>query len=183
MKILGIVGSLRQNSNTGILIKEAMAGAKEAGAEVEILDLIGKNIAPCNGCNFCADAGECSINDDMQSIYDKLEEADGVFIGTPVYFWSVSGQVKVFIDRTFALMQSGKLRGKVGGIAVVARRAGCAHTYSFLTDYFAMMRMTLAGGVFGHALAAGDIHKDREAMAQARSAGRSMVKTFRRMNP
>ncbi|MDY6910978.1 MAG: flavodoxin family protein [Chloroflexota bacterium] len=183
MKILGIVGSLRRNSNTGILVQEAMNGAKEAGAAVEVLSLTGKNIAPCNGCDFCVDAGECSINDDMQSIYGKLVEADGIFIGTPVYFWSVSGQVKVFIDRTYALMQKREMRGKIGGIAVVARRAGCANAYSLLTTFFVQHRMSLAGGIIGYADKERDINHDKEAMTESRLVGKAMVRAIQRANP
>ncbi len=136
------------------------------------------NIASCNACEFCADGDECSINDDMQNVYPKLVEVDGIFIGTPVYFWSVSGQVKSFMDRTYGLMRQRKLRGKVGGIAVVARRAGCGNTYSLLNDYFTLMRMTLSGGVIGYAEKEGEINNDTEAMTQASAAGKAMARAI-----
>ncbi|MFC2027759.1 flavodoxin family protein [Chloroflexota bacterium] len=180
MKILGIIGSPRRNSNTEILVKEAMDGAREIGAEIEIIDITQKNINPCNACALCLDTSECVITDDMQHIYAKLLEADGIFIGTPVYFWNVSSQVKILIDRTYPLMWNRKLRGKVGGIAVVARRAGCGNTYSFLVDYFTLMRITIGGGVIGYAGEAGDIINDTEAMAQAKAAGKAMVKAIQR---
>lgn len=180
MKILGIIGSPRKNSNTEILVKEAMAGASEIGAEFEIIDITQNTINPCNGCALCLDTNECVISDDMQQIYPKLLEADGIFIGTPVYFWNVSSQVKTLIDRTYPFMWNRTLRGKVGGIAVVAKRAGCGNTYSFLVDYFTLMRMTIGGGVIGYAGEPGDITKDTEAMAQAKAAGKAMVKAIRR---
>ncbi len=180
MKILGIVGSPRKNSNTEIIINEAMEGAKGAGAEVEILNIAEMDISPCRGCAFCLEGGECIISDDMQYVYPKLISADGIFIGTPVYFWNVSGQVKILIDRTYALMLHRKLRGKVGGIAVVANRAGCGNAYSSLNDYFALMRMTLAGGVIGYADEPGEIRNDIEAMSQARAAGKAMVGAIQR---
>jgi len=180
VKILAIIGSPRKNSNTEILIKEAMEGAKQAGAETEILNITELNIIPCNGCDFCLDGGECSISDDMQQISPKLIEADGIFIGTPVYFWNVSGQVKILIDRTYPLMVHRKLRGKVGGIAVVANRVGCGNAYSSLNDYFALMRMTLAGGVIGYAGEPGEIRNDSEAMIQSSAAGKAMVKAIQR---
>lgn len=180
MKILGIIGSPRKNSNTEILVDEAMKGVVEAGAEMEIVNIAQKDIAPCNGCAFCLDTGECAITDDMEYIYQKMLEADGIFIGTPVYFWNVSAQVKTLIDRTYPFMWQRRLRGKVGGIAVVARRAGCGNTYSFLVDYFTLMRMTIGGGVIGYAGEPGDIIKDTEAMSQAKAAGRAMVKAIQR---
>lgn len=180
MKILGIIGSPRKNSNTEILVKEAMEGARETGADVELLNITEKDIESCNGCALCLDTSECVISDDMQQIYPKLRKADGIFIGTPVYFWNVSSQVKALIDRTYPFMWNRTLRGKVGGIAVVARRAGCGNTYSFLVDYFTLMRMTIGGGVIGYAGEPGDITKDTEAMAQAKAAGKAMVKAIRR---
>lgn len=180
MKILGIIGSPRKNSNTEILVKEAMAAAMELGAEIEIVNITQKTINPCNGCGVCLDTSDCVISDDMQPIYAKLLEADGIFIGTPVYFWNVSSQVKILIDRTFPFMWNRKLRGKVGGIAVVARRAGCGNTYSFLVDYFTLMRMNIGGGVIGYAEGPGDIINDTEAMEQASAAGRAMVKAIQR---
>ncbi|MFO8101277.1 MAG: flavodoxin family protein [Dehalococcoidia bacterium] len=180
MKILAIIGSPRKNGNTEILINEAMEGAKGAGAKTEILNIGEMDIGPCRGCAFCLEGGECSISDDMQHIYPKLLEADGIFIGTPVYFWNVSAQVKILIDRTYHLMVHRKLRGKVGGIAVVANRAGCGNAYSSLNDYFALMRMTLAGGVIGYADEPGDIRGDSEAMSQAGAAGKAMVKAIQR---
>ncbi len=180
MRILGIIGSPRKNSNTEILVKEAMDGAREIGAVIEIIDITEKNINSCNGCTLCLDTSECVVSDDMQHIYAKLLEADGIFIGTPVYFWNVSSQVKALIDRTYPFMWNRKLRGKVGGIAVVARRAGCGNTYSFLVDYFTLMRMTIGGGVIGYAGEPGEITKDTEAMAQAKAAGKAMVKAIRR---
>ncbi len=180
MKIIGIIGSSRKTGNTAILVREAMKGAQELGTEIEILNFAQNNIAPCNGCAFCLETDDCSISDDMQKIYPKLLEADGIFIGTPVYFWNVSGQVKIFLDRTYPFMIQRKLRGKIGGIAVVARRAGCGNAYSFLTDYFTLMRMTVGGGVIGYAEAEGEIINDTEAMAQTKAAGKAMVKAIQR---
>lgn len=181
MKVLGINGSPRKNGNTELLVREAMVGAQEAGAEVEILNIAGQVIAPCEGCELCADTAECCLNDDMQKIYPMLLEADGIFLGTPVYFWSVCGQVKVFIDRTYALSKGRKLRGKVGGIAVVAARAGCTSTYTLLTTFFATHhRMTVAGGVIGYAQKEGDIVQDKQAMRDARLAGKAMVRAIQR---
>ena len=183
MKIIGIIGSPRNNSNTEILVKKAMEGAGEAGAEIEIIDITQQSINPCNGCALCLDTSECVISDDMHYTYAKLLEADGILIGTPVYFWNVSSQVKIMIDRTYPFMWNRKLRGKVGGIAVVGRRAGCGNTYSFLVDYFTLMRMTIGGGVIGYADQPGDITKDTEAMTQAKAAGRAMVKAIEKAKP
>ena len=146
-----------------------------------MLNIAEKDIAPCTGCELCDDASECNIDDDMQQLYSKLTEAEGIFIGTLVYFWSVSGQIKVFIDRTYALWKGKKLRGKAGGIAVVARHAGGGNAYALVNTFFAIQRMTLAGGVLGYADKEGDIREDKQGMAEARTAGRAMVRTIKKL--
>ena len=76
MKVLGIVCSPRKGGNTEILIQEALAGAKETGADVELLNISEMNISPCDGCMTCHQSGECKIKDDMQKIYEQLLAAD-----------------------------------------------------------------------------------------------------------
>ena len=113
MKILGLVCSPRKQGNTDILINHALTAAKEAGAETEMLHVANMSIAPCDACGACASEGICHIKDDMQIVYEKLDQADGVIFGTPVYYLNVSAQAKAIIDRTYACMMKGKLRGKV----------------------------------------------------------------------
>lgn len=153
MKVLGISCSLRKGSNTEILVEEALVGAREVGAEAELLSLIGKEIKPCDGCFSCEKTGKCHIKDDMQPIYEKLLEADGIIIGTPVYFWFMAGQTKVLLDRTIAL-EYPNLRlaqTKVGGIITVAARTGLMNTVSALYTYFAashmLSRLTMSPGL------------------------------------
>ena len=76
MKVLGIVCSPRKGGNTEIIVNEALASAKALGAEVELVTVIGKNIAPCDGCEACTTTGKCRIEDDMQDIYNKLLQSD-----------------------------------------------------------------------------------------------------------
>ena len=120
MKIIGIVCSPRVGGNTEILVKEALEAAREAGGETELVLVAGKNITPCDGCGACEKDGVCMIEDDMQTIYQQLELADGVIFGTPVYFVNVSAQAKAIIDRTYAFLRTGKLKGKVAAPIVVA---------------------------------------------------------------
>jgi len=101
MKIIGIVGSSRKNGNTDILVKKVLEGAKQSGAEVEVLYLSDYNIIDCLGCEGCAKTNKCVIKDDMHIIYEKLDESDGLVLGSPTYFYNVSGRVKVFMDRLY----------------------------------------------------------------------------------
>ena len=119
MKILGLSCSPRKNGNTEILLGEALLGASQKGAEVELYSLAGKNIGPCDGCRACGEKGICKIKDDMQEVYVKLLEADGIIFGTPVYFYNMTAQAKAVIDRTIALNNPKRsLANKIGGVVV-----------------------------------------------------------------
>ena len=177
MKVLGIVCSPRQNGNTEIMERESLAGAEEAGAEVELVTIAGKTIAPCDGCLSCQKTGECHIKDDMQDIYTKLLEADGIIFGTPVYFWSVSAQAKALIDRTYVFRISSRLRGKVAGVVVTTGRAGATSAFTVFHNFFNLQRMIMAGGAMGYAGSEKKgIENDERGMAEARALGRAVVK-------
>ena len=103
MKILGIMGSPRIKSNTDLLLDEALKGAQSEGAEVEKINVDKLKVAPCKEYLGCYKDGNCVIRDDMDAIYPKLLEADGVIIASPMFFYSVSAQLKALIDRCQAL--------------------------------------------------------------------------------
>ena len=176
MKVLGISCSPRRHGNTEILIEEALTGASGAGAESELLTLCGKEIKPCDGCFACVKTGECHIDDDMQPIYRKLLDADGVIFGTPIYFWSMSGQAKVLIDRTITLRYPHlRLANKVGGIITVAQRTGLMNTATIFYTYFARNHMLAADDVCALALEKGTVRKDKYAMKAAWELGKLVV--------
>ena len=97
--VLGIVGSPRKNGNTYILVSKILEGAKEQGATVEIIFLGELSIRQCDGCYACWHGSECSKRDDMNKIYQKINQADALVLGTPVYWYNVSALMKGFIDR------------------------------------------------------------------------------------
>ena len=176
MKVLGISCSLRKHGNTEILVGEVLASAKEAGAEVELVTLIGKEIKPCDGCYACRKTGECHIKDDMEPIYGKMLEADGIILGTPVYFYNMAGQTKVFIDRTYPLRYPHfRLANKVGGTVVVAGRNGLGNTTMSMQMLFILNHMVLADHVSGLASDRGAVRKDMYAMKEAAEVGKQMV--------
>jgi multimeric flavodoxin WrbA len=182
MKVVGVVCSPRTGGNTEILVKEALVGAEDMGSEVELVTLAGKAIAPCNACRTCVKTGECHVKDDMQEIYKKFQEADGIILESPVYFVNVSAQAKLLIDRTYALMWTRKLMGKVGGVVTVARRTGCATVMSFLYTFFTLQRMVVAGVTMGYDGEEvqygqkGAVRKDERAMREAKAVGRNVVR-------
>jgi len=103
MRVLGIMGSPRRESNTEILLDKALEGAKEAGAEVEKVLISKLRISPCLEIYACFKDGNCSIKDDMQTLYDKLLEADHIVFASPIFFYGITSQAKAVIDRCQAL--------------------------------------------------------------------------------
>ena len=102
MKILAIVGSSRKSGNTSSLVEEVCRGTQKFNADYEILFLSDYSIADCTGCEGCSTSGICVIKDDMQEIYKKLNAADAIVIGSPTYFYNVTGRMKIFFDRLYA---------------------------------------------------------------------------------
>jgi multimeric flavodoxin WrbA len=103
MRVLGIMGSPRRESNTEILLDKVLEGAKEAGAEVEKVLISKLRISPCLEIYACFKDGNCSIKDDMQTLYDKLLEADHIVFASPIFFYGITSQAKAVIDRCQAL--------------------------------------------------------------------------------
>ena len=99
MKVLGISASPRENSNSDILLRQALSGASAAGAEAEYLRLCKFNIAPCSACGACYTTGECSIQDDFAVVLAKILAADRLIFASPIFFMSVCAQAKILIDR------------------------------------------------------------------------------------
>lgn len=122
MKILAINGSHRKGKNTAEMLKAVMAGAEGTGAKTELVELMDYEIKECISCNKCLSKAECTIKDDgMEELYEKMLTADGIVIGSPVYFSNVTGRLKDFIDRSRPLhMVANALDGKVGGAVVHA---------------------------------------------------------------
>lgn len=98
-KVLIISTSLRGNSNSEILAKECEKGAKEAGHNVELVSLKGKDIKFCIGCLVCQSKGSCVLKDDVAEIMEKVKEAEVIVFATPIYYYEMSGQMKTLLDR------------------------------------------------------------------------------------
>ena len=180
MKVLGIVCSPRLHGNTEILMQEALKSAEEAGAEVEMFTVAGKTVYPCDACDSCRKTGKCKIEDDMEPLYDKMLEADGIIFGSPVYFWSITAQAKIIIDRTHAFVLKRSLRNKVGATLIVTNRAGGTSAFTVFSNFFNLQRMTFAGGAIGFGSDKGGVRQDDRGMAEAKSVGRVVVRLIKR---
>lgn len=177
MKILGLSFSPRADGNTVVLLNQALSGAREEGAETELYSVAGKDIQPCDGCWGCREAGKCPIKDDMQEVYDKLVEADGIIFGTPVYFYSMTGQGKTVIDRTIALNQPGRnMANKVGGIVAVAGSFGLVDAVKDLYFYMVTRRMLPASFIAAYGGGKGDVKNLEKCMKATGDLGKEVVK-------
>jgi len=101
LKVLGIVGSRRKGGNTDLLVRKVLEGASAHKIETECIYLNDYEIADCTGCEGCKNTFSCILNDDMQIIYRLLESADALVLGSPTYFYNVTGITKNFFDRLY----------------------------------------------------------------------------------
>jgi multimeric flavodoxin WrbA len=183
-KVVIALGSPRKNGNSAALAEQIALGAESAGAKVESLFLHGMNISPCQSCWHCwkPDAKGCAIDDDMQTIYPKLLEAGAWVIASPVYWFNVSAQTKLFIDRLLALSayDSNAFAGRRIGIAmcygdVDVYRSGCINALRSLEDSIRYIKAELIGMVYGSAHEPGEIRKNTALMAEAVELGKKLV--------
>lgn len=120
MKITGISGSPNAGGNNERIIDLALGIVKKKGYETDKILLSALDVKPCNDCSTCRSKKECPIDDDMAGIYEKLEGSDALIVASPVFFGSISAQLKALFDRTILLRRNGfLLKGKVGGAITV----------------------------------------------------------------
>jgi multimeric flavodoxin WrbA len=176
MKILGLSFSAREKGNTEILLEAVLGGARQQGAETELYRVAEKNIQPCDGCGDCFKTGECPIKDDMQELYERMLDADGIIFGSPVYFYNITAQGKAVIDRTIALGHREKsLANKVGGIVVVGGSLGLVDAVKDLYFYMVTRQMIPASFVAAYASNKGDVKKLEKCMKAAGELGKQAV--------
>src|SRR5208337_4580568 len=185
-KVIGIVGSPRQVGNTRYLVNEALKTLKEEGIDVEIILLAEKKIAPCEACNACAELLNCQIEDDFQDIFEKMKAADGIIIGSPVYFGSATPQIMALLDRAGYVSRKHPhlLRRKVGAAIVVARRAGQNFTFAQLNYFFLISEMIVPGSTYWNVAFGrekGEVRNDAEGMDTVRNLARNMAWLMKRL--
>ena len=187
-KVLVILGSPRRKGNSAALAARISRGAESAAAEVETLFLQDMEISPCRGCDTCKESNSrgCAIEDDMQEVYPKLIGADAWVIASPVYWFTMSAQTKIFMDRCYALSAYGRnpFAGKRIAIAMSygdadAVRSGCVNALRTFQDAFGYTGSRIAGMVYGSAVKAGEIENNQTLMREAEELGRRLVDHLR----
>ncbi len=180
---MAVVGG-RPRGNTETLTRVALEEVQKEGIETELISLSEKKIQSCDGCRSCAETGVCHINDDFESVFSKMKEADGIILSTPVYYGAAAPQIVAFISRFFA--KHGKpLKNKVGGPIVVARRAGQNFTLAQLLFFFMISEMIVPGSTYWN-VAFGrqkrDVLKDEEGVNTIRHFGQKLVWLIKKIN-
>ncbi len=183
-QVVVILGSPRKKGNSSTLAARISRGAKSAGAEVETLFLQGLKISPCRGCDTCQkdDSKGCAIKDDMQEIYPKLIKADAWVIASPVYWFTMSAQTKIFMDRCYALPAYAKnpFAGKRIAIAmsygdVDPIKSGCVNALRTFQDAYRYTGSKIVGMVYGSAMKAGEIQNNEALMREAEELGKRLA--------
>jgi multimeric flavodoxin WrbA len=189
MKILGIMGSPRIGGNSDLLLDQALAGAREAGGEVEKIILVQKKISGCYDCKKCNDSGICAVKDEMPEIHQKILEAQAIIHSVPVYFWSMTSQMKAYLDRWCALFDANwrwhqaylpKMKGKGMGLITVCGDPDVhtadpiVHSFKNTADF---TKMKWIGAVMASATEKGEIAQNETALKEAFDLGRLAVTT------
>jgi len=184
-KILLVMGSPRKDGNSATLAKQVAAGAEAAGAEIESFYLHGMNIQPCTACDACREERDkdCVIDDDMEILYAKLRQADALVIASPIYWFTVSAQTKLFMDRWYALGGPGEeyaaFAGKRIGIVLTYAdvdpfASGAVNALRTFQDAFNYVGAQIVGMVYGSASEAGEIGNNRDLMEKAYELGKQL---------
>ena len=177
MKVLLINGSPRKDGNTAIALNEMIKVFESQGIETELLHIGGKDIRGCIACGKCRQLGHCVFDDIVVQASQKLAEADGIVVGSPVYYAAANGTVVSFMDRLF-YSNSADLRMKVGAAVSVARRGGQTTTFDQLNKYFTISGMPVASGQYWngvHGAAPGEAENDSEGLQQMRTLAANMA--------
>ena len=182
--ILILKGSPREKGNSSTLADQVAAGAEAAGAQVESFVLQNMNIQPCNACDACHEGsdGECILEDDMQILYPKLRKADAIVIASPIYWFTMSAQTKLCIDRWYALEgpQGNALAGKQIGIVLTYGdsnqfTSGAINAMRAFEDMFRYVRADIVEMIHGSASNVGDVQKQPSLMEQAYALGQKLA--------
>jgi len=184
--VVALLGSPRKKGNSTVLAKQIIHGVESVGAKVETVYLNGLNIKPCQGCYACKKKNStgCAVDDDMQSLYPKLIESDAWIIASPVYWFSMSAQTKIFMDRCFALWNEdpeiNPIYQKLIAIAMSYGdsdpfNSGCVNALRSIQDAYRYAGANIVGMVYGSADEPGEIASNAELMTQAEKIGKKLA--------
>lgn len=182
-KILLLNGSAHQHGCTATALDEMIKVFEAEGIETELIQVGTKDIRGCISCNGCSETGKCVFDDLVNEVAPKFEAADGLVVGSPVYYASPNGNMISFMDRLFYSTRFSK-HMKVGASVVSCRGGGNTATFDVLNKYFTISGMPIASSTYWnqvHGFTAEDVKKDLEGLQTMRNLARNMsfmIKAF-----
>jgi len=177
MKVLLVNGSPKANGNTALALKEMAEIFAQEGIEAEIIQVGNKDIRGCIACGSCGKTGKCVFDDMVNEIAPKFEAADGLVIGSPVYYAGANATLMALLQRLFYSTRFDKTM-KVGASIAIARRGGCSATYDEMNKFFGISGMPIASSQYWnsvHGGAPGQAAEDLEGMQTMRTLARNMA--------
>lgn len=180
MKVLAINASARKDGNTAILIQKVFEELNAAGIETEMIQLAGSIIEPCKACWACGGQNNCVHRNDMfREIYEKMLDADGILLGSPVYAANVSANMQAFLERAAVVgdmnMEGRTMKHKVGAAVASARRGGALQAVDTINHFFLNHEMYVAGSTYwniGYGQMPGDVMQDAEGLTIMKNLGK-----------
>lgn len=180
MNAVILFGSPRKEGNTIQLVNAFSRTLKEKGVNVRMLYLNDMNIRPCQGCGVCLPNGVCKINDDMKDIRKYISESDLIVYATPVYWFSISSQLKLVIDRTFAFMDENYNSRIAGKKAITIMTCGtenvgeCEHIITMFKMIFDLQKLEYAGNIIATGCPADKVSVKNEFIEKAKGLAKSL---------
>ncbi|MDE5813665.1 MAG: flavodoxin family protein [Muribaculaceae bacterium] len=186
MKVLVINGSPHPKGCTDRALLEVEETLHSCGIETERVNVGTKDVRGCIGCGFCREHGRCVFNDLVNETAPKFAEADGLLVGSPVYYAGANGQLLAFLDRLF-YSTSGVFTKimKVGAAVVSSRRAGSTSAFDEINKYFTICSMPVVSSTYWnevHGFTAEDVEADLEGLQTMRNLGRNMAFLIKAIN-
>ncbi len=187
-KTLLISGSPKPDGNTAQLMQECARIIQEQGVEAEIISFAGMKIESCTACGKCSETGKCDIEDGLNEIIEKIRSAQGLIVGTPVYFGTARGDVMAALQRIgYISMHSDRfLTGMVGGPVAVARRGGQTSTLQEILMFFLINDMIVPGSTYWNMVIGrlpGEVWKDQEGIETIRHFAANVASLVKKLNP
>ena len=178
MKVVLINGSPHRKGNTFIALSEVAGALEKEGVQTEIIQLVIKAVQGCIACNKCAELGHCVFQDTLYNqVREALQEADGIVVGSPVYYAGPNGALCALLDRVFYSC-SELLAYKAGASVAVCRRGGASATFDRLNKYFTILNMPVVSSQYWnsvHGMRPGEATEDAEGLQTMRMLGRNMA--------
>lgn len=190
MKVVAVNGSARKDGNTAIIIRRIFGVLENHGIETELIQLAGHNIGGCRACYACRKNkdGKCVITGDIvNETVAKMAAADGMILGSPVYFADISANLKALIERAGYIARANDylFKHKAAAAVTAVRRGGAIHAFDTMNHFFQVNQMFLAGSTYWNMVIGreiGEVESDAEGLDNVQNLGENMVLLLKKLN-